>query len=239
MRILIILLTFYLAFSSYSSELSYANFDGPNCINAAMVKAELLDFHRYSSNQELWNKLHSIQCKNVDKNSLRNGDIGIIIDHGVHALPNIISHAFIFLDVYTSYEKHGWAKSEAYQVVDTQSILDEYGVGEESRVDVEYYRCTPQHDFILRNRSNIHNKIYKIYTDLMNLEFKHNQLTQKNIYDTSSFISLYKFIKKEVSTIKIDEFSSIDHLILTDIDNRIESLGLSKIIDFNESRHRL
>jgi hypothetical protein len=239
MRILIILLTFYLAFSSYSSELSYANFDGPNCINAAMVKAYLLAFHPYSSNQELWNKLHSIQCNSVDKNSLRNGDIGIIIDRGVHALPDIISHAFIYLDVYSSYEKHGWAKSEAYQVVDTKSILDEYSVSEDSRVYVEYYRCIPQHDFLLSNRSKIHPKILKIYNDLMILEFKHNQLAKNIFSDKSSLISFFKLIKKEITLLNVDELSSIDHLIFEDINNRLESLSSSALIDFRASSSAL
>ena len=237
MRFFGLVILLIISFSSYAGELFYSSFDGPNCINAAMVKSNLLPFHRYSSNQELWDKLHSIQCKNVTKEGHIKGDIGIVVDHGAHAIANIISHAFVYLDESRSYEKHGWAKSEAYQTVDTQSIFDEYGVSEENRVGVEYFRCISQKKFIAINSSMISNNLINLYNRILKLEILHHQIAQNITDDKASFIARYNSLKKDIFSLKMDNLSSLDLLFLQDLKNCLESIGASRLIEFKSAQN--
>lgn len=226
-----------LASTVHASDLYFSNFDGPNCINGAMVKSKLLSFQRYSSNRELWDKLHSIQCKSVGLNDLIMGDIGIIIDHGPHALPNIISHAFVFLDNQSSFEKHGWAKSEAYQTVNTLNILEEYGVSNDGDVRVEYFRCISQRNFINIHTNKINRTVLDLYKKILSLEQIHYQISQGNSVDDhkSKFIEFYNTIKNDLLILNQVKLTDVDRLIVNDIANRLDSFRLSRLIEFSVS----
>jgi hypothetical protein len=237
MRKFLFLLIIVFASTVHASDLYFSNFDGPNCINGAMVKAKLLPYHRYSSNIELWYRLHSIQCKRVSLDDLKMGDIGIIIDHGPHALPNIISHAFVFLDNQSSFEKHGWAKSEAYQTVNTLNILEEYGVSNDGDVRVEYFRCISQRNFINIHTNKINRIVLDLYKKILNLEQIHYQISLGNNVDEEKFkfIEFYNSIQNDLLILNQVKLTDVDRLIINDIANRLDSFRLSRLIEFSVS----
>jgi hypothetical protein len=237
MRKFLFSLIIVFASTVHASDFYFSNFDGPNCINGAMVKAKLLPYQRYSSNSELWDKLHSIQCNRVSLNDLNVGDIGIIIDHGPHSLPNVISHAFVYLDKQTSFEKHGWAKTEAYQTVDTLNILEEYDVRDDGNVRVEYYRCISQASFLKVNNHKINVEIIALYKKISNLEQIHFQISQGNNVDEEKFKfkEFYTSIKNDLLILDQLKLTDIDRLIINDIANRMDSFRLSRLIEFRLS----
>lgn len=140
MKIIVAIFLAFIFRSAFAEE-NFIDFDGPNCLNGALVATKILPFNRYTSNSEMQAILHSDICQEVHRSERSKGDIGLIFDLGKKANPNIISHAFYYIDDSISFEKRGFAKVEPYHLVSTDTILADYEVEDIEGPAIKFFRC--------------------------------------------------------------------------------------------------
>ncbi len=168
-----------------TAEIPSLNFDGPNCLNAAMVKVGLSKNYRYASNGEMQTMLKSPLCRRLSNGEERHvNDIGVILDNGPYATKNIISHAFVQLSSSQVFQKHGYSKTDPYQVVNLQTVLEEYDFDQNPacrqnqfdrkacRIGTDFYRCESLEKFITNNKSNIRMYTLGFFRQLERIEQK-------------------------------------------------------------------
>lgn len=166
----IVILLFGIIFQSSFAKERFIAFDGPNCLNGALVATGILPYHRYTSNSEMWVKLNSSMCKKVKNKARQRGDIGILLDLGPFATPNIISHAFVYLDDLMSFEKRGYGKKEPYHTLATMDILNSYNLDDIESESVEFYRCENWLSFQSVQRLNLSKKLEAALNETLKLE---------------------------------------------------------------------
>lgn len=167
------------------TPISFSNVDGPNCLNAAMVSVGLSKTSRYVSNGEMKTMLNSALCrrlKNMERRQVN--DIGVIWDNGLHASKNIFSHAFVLMNDTEVYEKHGYGKTEPYQVVDFSTVMNEYDVTPNQvcranqsnrfscRMGTDFYRCRDLDTFVAEKKTQIRFYTLSFFQILEKIEFK-------------------------------------------------------------------
>ncbi len=168
-----------------TAEIPLPYYDGPNCLNAAMVKVGLSKNYRYASNGEMQTMLKSPLCRRLSNGEDRHvNDIGLIIDNGPLAVKNIISHAFVQLSSSQVFQKYGYSKADPYQKVDLQTALGEYDFDQNPacrqnqfdrkacRIGTDFYRCDPLEKFISNNKSNIRMHTLSFFRQLEKIELK-------------------------------------------------------------------
>lgn len=169
MKFIVILLFGIIFQSSFATE-RFIAIDGPNCLNGALVATGVLPHHRYTSNSEMWVKLKSSMCKKVKNKARQRGDIGILLDLGPFATPNIISHAFVYIDDLMSYEKRGYGKTEPYHTLATMDILNSYDLDDIEGESVEFYRCENWSSFQSAHKKNLSKKLAAALNETLKLE---------------------------------------------------------------------
>lgn len=130
---------------SLGSQVAYAYdkhflFDGPNCLNSALIYKGFLKYPRYSSVMEFTSTLKQNDCRKVDGMKSEKGDILIIRNLGKFANSDLISHAFVDIGEGKIFEKIGFSKDASFRVTTKDVVLEEYDV-DQKNVVVEAYRC--------------------------------------------------------------------------------------------------
>lgn len=130
-----------LCFGVLSTQANLHSYPGPNCLNTALVHAQILKYPRYTSNQEMYLYLNSSLCQEITLGEKRQkNDIQIIIDQRPLAQKGIISHAYIYLSPEIMFEKIGFAVEAGYRYMKEDDILAEYEVDFLS-IAVKGFRC--------------------------------------------------------------------------------------------------
>lgn len=130
-----------LCFGVLSTQANLHSYPGPNCLNTALVHAQILKYPRYTSNQEMYLYLNSSLCQEITLGEKRQkNDIQIIIDQRPLAQKGIISHAYIYLSPEVMFEKIGFAVEAGYRYMKEDDILAEYEVDFLS-IAVKGFRC--------------------------------------------------------------------------------------------------
>jgi hypothetical protein len=125
-----------------------AQYQGPNCWNAALVSGKLLPYLRYSTESEFSFWLESPFCRERPPGEApQPGDIGAIREfEGAEV------HGFVYLTPELSFSKNGKHESQPYLLQGTQTVLNAYDVNpgcgqnrdtrEGCNRTVQYYSCT-------------------------------------------------------------------------------------------------
>ncbi len=187
MKLLRQLIPFLILISSNLSAAAppFQNVNGPNCLNAAMVSVGLSKHYRYASNGEMQTMLNSPLCRRLTNGEERAyNDIGLILDNGPYATKGIISHAFVQLSRDQVFEKHGYSKTDPYQVVNLQNVFQEYEVDQNPaclqnqfdrkacRMGTDYYRCGNLEQFITSHQTEIRKYTIGFFRQLEKIEKK-------------------------------------------------------------------
>lgn len=184
-RFIFIFLLFFNAYGFAFTVPLFSNVDGPNCLNAVMLSAGLGKTNRYVSNGEMKTMLESPLCRRLQNNEGRRlNDIGVIWDNGFYAHKDIFSHAFVTINETEVYEKHGYSKTEPYQIVDLLTVMSEYDVTSNPvcranqsdriscRMGTDFYRCRDLDNFIIEKKSQIRSHTLSFFRNLENIELK-------------------------------------------------------------------
>lgn len=130
-------------------------YDGANCINNVLVKKGLTNYYRYSSLSEIRVFLDSPLCKTSQPNDYSDLPIGLVYSESPYADPEIIAHAFIRLDSILAQEKHGYSKSDPYQIVYLKKIFEDYEL-QNPEASVRYFSCMSLNTYLSANKiSNV------------------------------------------------------------------------------------
>lgn len=130
-----------LGFGVLSTYANLHSYPGPNCLNTALVHAQILKYPRYTSNQEMYLYLKSSLCQEITLNEKRQkNDIQIILDQRPLAQKGIISHAYIYLTPEVMFEKIGFAVEAGYRYMKEDEIHAEYEV-DFQLITVKSFRC--------------------------------------------------------------------------------------------------
>ncbi len=164
---------------------NYSKVDGPNCLNAAMVSVGLSKTIRYASNGEMKTMLDSPLCRRLKNTEQRQAnDIGVIWDNGFYANKNIFSHAFVMMNDTEVYEKHGYSKTDPYQIIDLSTVMSQYDVTPNQvcranqsnrfscRMGTDFYRCQGLDTFIKEKKTQIRFHTLSFFRILEKIEFK-------------------------------------------------------------------
>lgn len=216
-----------LCFGVLSTQANLHSYPGPNCLNTALVHAQILKYPRYTSNQEMYLYLNSSLCQEITLGEKRQkNDIQIIIDQRPLAQKGIISHAYIYLSPEVMFEKIGFAVEAGYRYMKEDDILAEYEVDFLS-ITVKSFRCQK----------------------LVNKELTGIESLEKELFFFDKNFDGDKFLKKANSTlIKADTLSDIyiKNVIyqralslvfqLGVLDGKYQSEGINQLV-FGQANH--
>ncbi len=168
-----------------AAAVPFQNVNGPNCLNAAMTSVGLSKHYRYASNGEMQTMLNSPLCRRLANGEVRAvNDIGLILDNGPYAMKGIISHAFVHVSRDQVFEKHGYSRTDPYQVVNLQNVFAEYEVDQNPecrqnqfdrktcRMGTDYYRCGNLEQFITSHPQEIRKYTIGFFRQLEKIEQK-------------------------------------------------------------------
>lgn len=177
--------TFALANENIQPNKHFLNIDGPNCLNATMVFTGLSKTYRYASNGEMQTILKSPLCRRLANGEARRvNDIGIILDNGIYAKKDIISHSFVHIDNGIAFEKHGSSRTEPYQTVALSQIYQDYQLStnpacQQNQFDrtacsvgTDYYRCENFEQFLTEKTPNIRKFTISFFREIETIELK-------------------------------------------------------------------
>lgn len=169
---------------------------GPNCWNAALQTAGLVESNRYVSGVEFWHWMHSPFCRSVEKDeALRYGDIGSVFGGpgGNHY------HSFMRVNDDVIFQKASPAIKDKWEYVKTEKIVypqffDEASQckGNEAKrnanpdcvIGLVYHRCDP----IPQNFYSKHEELKDIEADLKSQELViNNWMKSRNEKDRPAF----------------------------------------------------
>lgn len=237
MKFIVVLLFGIIFQSSFAAE-RFIAIDGPNCLNGALVATGVLPYQRYTSNSEMWVKLKSSMCKKVKNKERQRGDIGILLDFGPFATPNIISHAFVYLNDLMSYEKRGYGKTEPYHTLATMDILNSYDLDDIEGESVEFYRCENWLAFQSAQKINLSKKLEAALNETLKLE----KMLHQSIKSEDAHFSLVKNqifkIAKQMTKLPLTSaeiiFSKDIAARLVSISSQLNALGDSELRGFTQ-----
>lgn len=232
MKFIVILLFGIIFQSSFAAE-RFIAIDGPNCLNGALVATGVLPHHRYTSNSEMWVKLKSSMCKKVKNKERQRGDIGILLDLGPFATPNIISHAFVYLNDLMSYEKRGYGKTEPYHTLATMDILNSYDLDDIEGESVEFYRCENWLTFQSEQKKNLSKKLEAALNETLKLEEMLHQSIKSEGGDFSLLKNQIFKIAKQMAKLPLTSSEKIFNkdiaARLVSISSQLNALGDSEL----------
>lgn len=112
-------------------------YEGPNCYNTVLYLLKILDYPRYTSDEEFKFYLEEsgfFQRVAFDY-QVEPGDIGVVVKN-----KNVeLKHSFIFLCDTLVIEKKGYQQEDDYQIAYLEEVLTKY-----SNYELYYFRCLPQ-----------------------------------------------------------------------------------------------
>ncbi len=139
---------------------------GPNCWNSVLYMNKATDYLRFVQPDEFQRTLPFLGCYKKDVKELETGDIVRITDKA-----NEEQHAFIYISENMSFTKNGPETKAPYQIVNTESILQEYDVDMKClSIKNRQSECLSRVSVYSCDLSNIESQRNKFGDDIMNIK---------------------------------------------------------------------